>query len=933
MKKLKSILLVFVMLLSATNVFAEDEICNAENEIITDEISFQNSENLQEIVNVTENEGNLVNENITEFEELNNEEKNETIKDTEIAAENVIKDIIENTTENIIEESTNETFTDNIVQDITIEISTENITEDTYTNNYLGGCLHTPKEISDNFQKVPELSSKVRSTLPSKADISKYFPSVGNQGNQNSCVGWATAYYLKTAHEQMERNWGVSSNSHIFSPSYVYNQINNGSDNGAYIFSALDLLKEQGVCTISSMPYNTYNYTTKPNSSQIAEANEYKIYDYSYISANDSNKVDKIKNEINQNNPAIIGVEIYPDLDNLGSSNKIYDSISGNSRGGHALCLIGYDDSLNAFKFINSWGNRWGISGFGYISYSLIENSAVTYDIYIVYDLINNQRMELNKSVLNMEKNEKFSLTASVTPATPGVQSYTWKSSNTSVATVDNLGVVEAKSKGNATITVSEKISGKSAACSVTVYNEITVGSIETEINPLANDSFKVYIRDVKYSDGSSLDNVLFPTWTENNGQDDLIWHKGSKVQGTNDWVVTIKTSEHKNEVGKYITHAYTQRNGQNKILKGIGYTIQNNILYDEVVKENSPVYGSKYKIIIKNVRYSTGLSPNKVIFPTWTINNGQDDMIWHEGRKISGTNNWEIVINIADHNEETGEYRTHIYAENNDGRKYICQVNANVIGITSSGITSENLSNDEIKICIKNVVYSDNTIPYKVMFPTWTEKNGQDDLVWHEGTRVSGTNDWVMIIKRSAHKNEAGNYITQIYARPNGNEAGDRMLGSIGYVFPKSTVGWTCISSYNNSLSEGDVINDAGSINLAATNAKTDSVTLESNFEVKSGDKLSLDLYSYFTGNEEYFDQAASVSWANVTAENGDVLLSIRYELTGYMTSYGTYKNSTVTDETAGKITLNAGLESTGTRGVNVALDYICLEVNGSEK
>jgi C1A family cysteine protease len=35
----------------------------------------------------------------------------------------------------------------------------------------------------------------------------------------------------------------------------------------------------------------------------------------------------------------------------------------------HSVTLIGYDDSKQLLKFINSWGPGWGDKGFGYISY------------------------------------------------------------------------------------------------------------------------------------------------------------------------------------------------------------------------------------------------------------------------------------------------------------------------------------------------------------------------------------------------------------------------------------------------------------------------------------------------------------------------------------------------------------------------------------
>lgn len=52
------------------------------------------------------------------------------------------------------------------------------------------------------------------------------------------------------------------------------------------------------------------------------------------------------------------------------------------------------------------------------------------------------------------------------------------------------------------------------------------------------------------------------------------------------------------------------------------------------------------------------------------------------------------------------------------------------------------------------------------VWFPTWTDANGQDDLEdpWIEGERI-GANSWRIAIPFYRHNNEAGTYITHIYA------------------------------------------------------------------------------------------------------------------------------------------------------------------------
>ncbi len=82
--------------------------------------------------------------------------------------------------------------------------------------------------------------------------------------------------------------------------------------------------------------------------------------------------------------------------------------------------------------------------------------------------------ISLNKTSATMWMGDQQTLTATVTPSTAS-QSVTWKSSNTSVATVSSAGVVTAKGKGAATITATTSDgTNLSASCSVTVKVKAT---------------------------------------------------------------------------------------------------------------------------------------------------------------------------------------------------------------------------------------------------------------------------------------------------------------------------------------------------------------------------------------------------------------------------------------------------------------------------
>jgi hypothetical protein len=53
--------------------------------------------------------------------------------------------------------------------------------------------------------------------------------------------------------------------------------------------------------------------------------------------------------------------------------------------GDHAMMVVGYNDTIQAFKVLNSWGNTWGDNGYCWIGYNIF-NSSLNYACYPVED-------------------------------------------------------------------------------------------------------------------------------------------------------------------------------------------------------------------------------------------------------------------------------------------------------------------------------------------------------------------------------------------------------------------------------------------------------------------------------------------------------------------------------------------------------------------
>ena len=86
---------------------------------------------------------------------------------------------------------------------------------------------------------------------------------------------------------------------------------------------------------------------------------------------------------------------------------------------------------------------------------------------FIALDVSEPTSVSLNKTALTLDVGKSYTLTKTVSPSN-AVISYTWSSSNTSIATVDSNGKVTAKKAGTVTITVKTS-NGKTATCKVTV--------------------------------------------------------------------------------------------------------------------------------------------------------------------------------------------------------------------------------------------------------------------------------------------------------------------------------------------------------------------------------------------------------------------------------------------------------------------------------
>ncbi|WP_410536102.1 GBS Bsp-like repeat-containing protein [Streptococcus salivarius] len=262
---------------------------------------------------------------------------------------------------------------------------------------------------------------------------------------------------------------------------------------------------------------------------------------------------------------------------------------------------------------------------------------------------------------------------------------------------------------------------------------------------------------------------VLVPSWSLENGQDDLIWHKATK-QTDGSYRVTIKASEHKGTKGNYRADAYIVDTSNNRHyiaekVVAVDYARPSGVL---TIENNNTAAGT-FDAVVRNIVAPTGLK--EVLVPSWSLAGGQDDLIWHKAiRQADGS--YRVTIKATDHKNSTGKYRADAYLVDDSNKRFY--LTEKVVEVTqtrpSASLFIENNNADlgTFDAVIRNIVAPNGV--KEVLVPSWSLVNGQDDLVWHKASRQSD-GSYRVTIKASEHKNSLGNYRADLYIVDNANQ------------------------------------------------------------------------------------------------------------------------------------------------------------------
>ena len=264
--------------------------------------------------------------------------------------------------------------------------------------------------------------------------------------------------------------------------------------------------------------------------------------------------------------------------------------------------------------------------------------------------------------------------------------------------------------------------------------------SAKVRITKVDGTTYKVTVSDVP----AYITSIQLPIWTEKGGQDDIQWYVTTQ-NADYTFTRTFSIAEHNMESGQYNVHVYGTSAVTNSLTGLTGTSFQGDYHFGDV-KVQPTLTANGIQISMP----SDVSSDMTVYHAVWSAKNDQDDLIWY---KVPA--NGQLT---AKYTGDYGTYLIHTYAVIKGQMTCISATSIDVPRPSAKAkIIKE--SPTTYKVTITDVpVYIDS-----IQVPTWTEKNGQDDIQWYKATKTADGSYYV-IFSEATHNLEAGTYNVHVY-------------------------------------------------------------------------------------------------------------------------------------------------------------------------
>jgi C1A family cysteine protease len=220
--------------------------------------------------------------------------------------------------------------------------------------------------------------------LPAMVDLREtgHLPPVYDQGQLGSCTANALAAAVDFELHRQGLPWMTPSRLFIY---YSERRIERTvyTDAGAQIRDGIKVVARQGVCPEQHWPYVVARFAEEPPLACYQEATRYEAVQYARV----GQTLGELRAVLAAGTPVVCGISVYPALesDEVAATGVVPMPAADEAPlGGHAILVVGYDDTTQRFTVRNSWGADWGDRGHFTLPYRYLTDRGLAADFWTI---------------------------------------------------------------------------------------------------------------------------------------------------------------------------------------------------------------------------------------------------------------------------------------------------------------------------------------------------------------------------------------------------------------------------------------------------------------------------------------------------------------------------------------------------------------------